>query len=161
LKEQHSAEDRRLKNGKIDNRKIAESQAEGYYPLSLATNSPLIQKVFLSESTADCTEGREMKSGDKFCSRSALFAVRFLLQHNENSRKFPLKDMLLMDTMNSHTKRQAEEEKRRENEMLVKHEFSAKTDAIACARYVALKKTKKNCCCPLCRFFCKTLFTSN
>lgn len=31
--------------------------------------------------------------------------------------------------MHSHTRRQAEEEKRREYEMLVKHEFSAKTDA--------------------------------
>lgn len=85
LKEQHSARKTRLKNGKIDNVFIlAESQAEGYYPLSLASNLPLIQTVFLSG--VDCrlqnSEG-EMKSGDKFCSRSALFAP---IQMHENFR---------------------------------------------------------------------------
>lgn len=60
LKEQHSARKTRLKNGKIDNVFIlAESQAEGYYPLSLALKSPLIRTVFLSTSTANCKTSRE------------------------------------------------------------------------------------------------------
>jgi hypothetical protein len=56
--------------------------------------------------------------------------------HGKNS---PLEDMLLlMDTMHREPyEKAAEEEKRRENEMLVKHEFSAKTDARA-------KKKNKN-----------------
>lgn len=113
-----------------------------------------------------------MKSGDKFRSRSALLAIAAFFfvptqMHGKNSP--PLQDiLLLMDTMHSHTKGSG---RRRENEMLVKHEFSAKTDArqkkiiIRNSSHVHdmwrgdKKKTELLPFVPL--FFSKTLFTSN
>lgn len=154
LKEQqHSAEDQGLRMGKSitylfsQNRKLKD-----IIPFSPCLDFT-VDSVFLSfRSRLQIAKlrGRKWRVGDKFAvGQPCLLSLFFCSNTVERGKKFPLEDMLLlMDTM--HTRRH-KKKKRRENEMLVKHEFSAKNgcerekkkkekEFIACARYVAGKK---------------------
>lgn len=149
------------KNGKIDSRKIASNLKDIlFFPLftHLRKIHRWFKQFFASFRlrSVDC-EARgakkmcswKMKSGDKLCSRSALFALSLSLfprfssfaltqlcsrSYTKNSRCWKI--CFLWTRQCSHTKTVPQQEEaislwneRRESEMLVKHEFSAKTDA--------------------------------